>query len=127
MTEKEKMKAGLWYDANNDQELIDQRLICQDLCFALNQLKPSDEKRNEEIVKALNLMNAELKIISGLHTTGSDDFAVYANEIPASYFMIGAKENSNTIYAHHNPKVCFNEQVLPIAAAVYACAALVWK
>ena len=35
MTEKEKMKAGLWYDANNDQELIDQRLICQDLCFAL--------------------------------------------------------------------------------------------
>ena len=86
-----------------------------------------DEKRNEEIVKALNLMNAELKIISGLHTTGSDDFAVYANEVPASYFMIGAKENSNTIYAHHNPKVCFNEQVLPIAAAVYACAALDWK
>ena len=37
MTEKEKMKAGLWYDANNDQELIDQRLICQDLCFALSQ------------------------------------------------------------------------------------------
>ena len=39
MTEKEKMKAGLWYDANNDQELIDQRLVCQDLCFELNQLK----------------------------------------------------------------------------------------
>ena len=33
MTEKEKMEAGLWYDANNDQELIDQRLVCQDLCF----------------------------------------------------------------------------------------------
>ena len=51
MTEKEKMKAGLWYDANNDQELIDQRLVCQDLCFALNQLKPSDERRNEVIEK----------------------------------------------------------------------------
>lgn len=38
MTEKEKMEAGLWYDANNDQELIDQRLVCQDLCFELNQL-----------------------------------------------------------------------------------------
>ena len=36
MTEKEKMEAGLWYDANNDQELIDQRLVCQDLCFELN-------------------------------------------------------------------------------------------
>ena len=53
MTEKEKMKAGLWYDANNDHELIDQRLICQDLCFALNQLKPSDEKRNEVIENIL--------------------------------------------------------------------------
>ena len=53
MTEKEKMKAGLWYDANNDQELIDQRLICRDLCFALNQLKPSDEKRNEVIENIL--------------------------------------------------------------------------
>ena len=51
MTEKEKMNAGLWYDANNDQELIDQRFICQDLCFELNQLKPSDEKRNEVISK----------------------------------------------------------------------------
>ena len=51
MTEKEKMVAGLWYDANNDQELIDQRLVCQDLCFELNQLKPSDEKRNEIIEK----------------------------------------------------------------------------
>ena len=40
MTEKDKMEAGLWYDANNDQELIDQRLVCQDLCFELNQLKP---------------------------------------------------------------------------------------
>ena len=44
MTEKEKMEAGLWYDANNDQELIDQRLVCQDLCFELNQLKPSVKK-----------------------------------------------------------------------------------
>ena len=53
MTEKEKMEAGLWYDANNDQELIDQRLVCQDLCFELNQLKPSGEKRNEIIEKIL--------------------------------------------------------------------------
>ena len=33
MTEKEKMVAGLWYDANNDQELIDQRLVCQAVSY----------------------------------------------------------------------------------------------
>ena len=63
MTEKEKMKAGLWYDANNDQELIDQRLICQDLCFALNQLKPSDEKRNEVIENILGYVPDDLVFI----------------------------------------------------------------
>ena len=64
MTEKEKMKAGLWYDANNDQELIDQRLICQDLCFALNQLKPSDEKRNKVIENILGYFPDDLVLLS---------------------------------------------------------------
>ena len=40
MTELEKMQQGLLYDANNDPDLIAQRLRCKDLCFALNQLKP---------------------------------------------------------------------------------------
>ena len=35
MTEKEKMKAGLWYDANNDQELIDQRLSMPRFVFCI--------------------------------------------------------------------------------------------
>ncbi len=85
-----------------------------------------DEKRNEEIAQSLQAMNAELHIISGLHTTGSDDFAVFANEIPSSYFMIGAKADSDKIYAHHNPNVCFHEDVLPIETAVYACVAMNW-
>lgn len=86
-----------------------------------------DEKRNSEIVKALDAMNPEFNIVSGLHITASDDFAVFANEIPSSYFIIGAKEDSDNIYAHHNPKVCFNEKVLPIQTAVYACAAMDWE
>lgn len=86
-----------------------------------------DEKRNMEIAKALSSMNAKFNIVSGLHTTGSDDFAVFADKVPASYFMIGAKADSDNIYAHHNPKVCFNEQALPIEAAVYSCVALEWE
>ena len=86
-----------------------------------------DEKRNQEIVKALESMNPEFNIVSGLHITASDDFAIFANKIPSSYFVIGAKEDSDTIYAHHNPKVCFNEQVLPIETAAYACVAMDWE
>ena len=64
MREKLEMEAVLWYDANNDQELIDQRLVCQDLCFELNQLKPSDEKRNEIIEKILGYFPENLVLLS---------------------------------------------------------------
>lgn len=86
-----------------------------------------DEKRNMEIAKSLCSMNTEFNMVSGLHTTGSDDFALFADKVPASYFLIGAKVDSDIIYTHHNPKVCFNEQVLPIETAVYACVAMDWE
>ncbi len=53
MSEKEKMKIGQWYDANNDKELIDARVKAQDLCFELNQLKPSHERKRQEIIHQL--------------------------------------------------------------------------
>ena len=40
MTESEKMRAGLWYDANFDKELLEQRLAAEELCYELNQTRP---------------------------------------------------------------------------------------
>lgn len=53
MTEREKMQEGLLYDANYDPELIAQRTRCKDLCFALNQLKPSLVSEQEKIIRQL--------------------------------------------------------------------------
>ncbi|SHG08519.1 sugar O-acetyltransferase [Chryseobacterium sp. OV279] len=54
MTEKEKCKAGLLYNANYDQELINERIAVKDLCLEYNQLKNSDaENRNKLIRKIL--------------------------------------------------------------------------
>ena len=36
MTESEKMKLGLWYDANYDQELLEEREKAEDLYFTFN-------------------------------------------------------------------------------------------
>lgn len=36
-TEKEKMLEGLWYDANFDEELVQERNKAKDLCYELNQ------------------------------------------------------------------------------------------
>lgn len=42
MTEKEKMLAGLLYDANNDKKLIKERLATKDKIYNYNRLRPSD-------------------------------------------------------------------------------------
>ena len=53
MTESEKMKLGLWYDANFDDELVQQRLIAEDLCFELNNTRPSKIKDRNAILSQL--------------------------------------------------------------------------
>ena len=53
MTEKEKMLAGMVYEAVLDEDLKEDRLKCKDLCFAANQLPPSKIKEQSEIFASL--------------------------------------------------------------------------
>ena len=64
MTELEKMKAGLWYDANNNLELIKKRYQCFDTYSELNQLRPSDPKRKDLIEKILGYYPENLELLS---------------------------------------------------------------
>lgn len=53
MTERKKMQEGLLYDANYDEELLEERIRCKDLCFAYNQLRPSLVDEQEKIIRQL--------------------------------------------------------------------------
>lgn len=53
MSEKEKCRLGLLYDANNDAELIAERQRCHDLCHEYSHLLPSDVRRREDIIARL--------------------------------------------------------------------------
>lgn len=53
MTEKEKMLKQMMYDANYDQELLEERLKAKDLCYEYNMLRPSDTKKQTELIKKL--------------------------------------------------------------------------
>lgn len=53
MSEKEKMLAGELYDANYDQELIEEREKAKDNCFQYNQMKPSHREEKKEIMKKI--------------------------------------------------------------------------
>lgn len=49
----DKMKLGLWYDANYDEDLNTLRLKADDLCFELNQTRPSEVAKRHKILKSL--------------------------------------------------------------------------
>uniref|UniRef100_UPI003FED73A8 sugar O-acetyltransferase n=1 Tax=Fusobacterium mortiferum TaxID=850 RepID=UPI003FED73A8 len=53
MTEKEKTRLGLLYDANYDEELLAERRRCKELCFQFNQLSPLKELEQKEIIGKL--------------------------------------------------------------------------
>lgn len=63
MTEKEKMLAGLIYDANYDSELIAERLDCKELCRDYNDLRPKEvDARAALLRKLLGKVKGELLI-----------------------------------------------------------------
>ena len=53
LTEKEKMLAGMLYDADHDEELVQDRIRAKDLCYDFNQLRPSQLEEQKKIMKKL--------------------------------------------------------------------------
>lgn len=53
MTEKEKMLAGELYNANYNEELINERNIAKEKCFEYNNIKPSDTEKRTKVMKGI--------------------------------------------------------------------------
>ena len=53
MTEREKRDLGLWYDANYDAELLEEREKAEELCFALNHTAPREHEKQDRIIGEL--------------------------------------------------------------------------
>lgn len=81
----------------------------------------------DEYVGYLKEMDAQLQYKMDFRLTPSDDFSRVAELVPSAFIAIGAMaENPSLIYPHHNPNIVFNEEALPIGAAVYAQCAFNW-
>ncbi|MBQ1281849.1 MAG: amidohydrolase, partial [Oscillospiraceae bacterium] len=64
---------------------------------------------------------------TGISASASEDFAAVAARIPSAFFYLSAGFSDERGDAGaHNPKVQFNEDVLPIGAACYAHCAAQW-
>ena len=52
----------------------------------------------------------------------SEDFAYYAEELPSTFFYVGASPKDKETYAHHHPKFNIDESAMLIAAKTVAAA-----
>lgn len=101
MTEEEKMNLGLWYDANFDQKLLEQRMACFDRCFEYNQLRPSDPSKYQMLESIVQEKLDNVTVLSpvtfdyGINTRFGKNVFVNIN----CYFMDGAKiEIGNNVF-----------------------------
>ncbi len=64
---------------------------------------------------------------AGIAASASEDFALIAEQVPSVFIYLSAGyADSRGDYPAHNPKVQFNEEVLPIGAAYLAHCATRW-
>lgn len=61
----------------------------------------------------------------GYMVTPSDDVAFISEKVPTVYLMLGARVEGNP-YPHHNPRVLFSEDAMPVGAAMHAQCAFEW-
>lgn len=78
-----------------------------------------------ELLEYVDQMNPDLGKITNYRVTPSDDFAFVSEKVPSVYFMLCAKVEGNE-YVHHNPKVQFHEDAMPIGASMFAQCAMNW-
>ena len=55
-----------------------------------------------------------------------EDFARYANLVPAMHFFVCSRPDG-PCFPHHHPKFDINENTLPLSAALFTAFALSWQ
>ena len=62
-------------------------------------------------------------VIQYFERGGTEDFTAVAEKVPSIYLNLGTGHLAGEGITHHNPKIIFDEEALPIGVAVYAHAA----
>ena len=88
----------------------------------------TDDAVTAHVDRVIKSSLPDMKVIGGAaHGMGSEDFAQITECVPSAYYMMGAGVADESKWVgQHNPKVMFNEDVLPAGAAIYAQVAAQW-
>lgn len=84
-----------------------------------------DETMNQECMNSMKELSDFT--FKDTHLMASEDFSIFSDEVPASYFIVGAgvADESKRV-GQHNPKILFDEDSLQEGVAVYTKVAMDW-
>ena len=86
-----------------------------------------DDAMTELTIRCAKAVKADVTLVPGLHTMGSEDFAFYGQQVPSVIVGIGAGVADPARWVgQHNPRILFHEDALPLEAALYAKVAETW-
>uniref|UniRef100_A0A9I9CWC2 Peptidase M20 dimerisation domain-containing protein n=2 Tax=Cucumis melo TaxID=3656 RepID=A0A9I9CWC2_CUCME len=72
-----------------------------------------------------HLLGGPSNVLHLPNTMGAEDFSFYSQQIPAVFFMIGAKNDTmDSRIPLHSPYLILDEEVLPLGAALHAVVAI---
>ncbi|PKI49376.1 hypothetical protein CRG98_030304 [Punica granatum] len=98
--------------------------------FLEDSLRPYPVTVNEESmynhVKDIGqVLLGESNVLSLPMSMGAEDFGFYSQKMPATFFMIGTRnESAKSVNRLHSPYLEIDEEVLPIGAALHASVAM---
>ena len=85
----------------------------------------SDPEFTREIVGYIKNSDFDGELIPDTQVMASEDMALVAEKVPTAYFNVNCKLPGNN-FSHHNPKVNFDENMMPIGLGLMLTAVVNW-
>ena len=116
MTIREQQRAGEWYAARGDSQMINELYQCEQACYEINQIPPSRrDERNERIRQLFGKAGSALNVNTPFHCDFGKNIEV-GNYFFANFNLIILDEN-RVIFGHHvyiGPNCSFYTAIHPL-------------
>jgi amidohydrolase len=80
----------------------------------------NDTDATSIVLGAAKALLGSSSVLSTSGVMGSEDMSLFLNRVPGCFFFVGAEPASGPTYSHHSPHFDFNEDAMPVAAALMA-------
>ncbi|MBL8160721.1 MAG: amidohydrolase [Anaerolineae bacterium] len=118
------------------RDMVERRMheVAEGICLAMGcsaQLEiehhvlpvANDRQVSERLRSVFAQMVGEGGLDTNERTMGSEDVGLFMDDIPGMYFFVGAAaKNQDAYYGHHHPRFDFDEEALPLSAALLSAA-----